>query len=693
MCRLALAAVTLGAVCAGAQTISQYQRSDGPGAQIEVDATHSASYRIPRTLYGTFLEDIGHSVFGGVSSQLIDNPSLEAYDASLGTLSHRFAGPEYQQSSQIGLPLPWLPLDAHQGWRYEPRWGHAANSNRYLYVMGMPGKSVGIRQRIYVPIERERTYAGVLFVWSENGTGHLQVSFRSDAHPEQVLAQATLAVPAGHHWTRLPFRLQLPAGAVQPLQPVDFAIALQGAERMALDEIRLYPADVQDGLDPEIIAAARSLHTPILRYGGNFTSGYHWRDGVGPLDRRPTKADQSWGYPEYNEFGTGELMEFCQRIGARPQICLNLGSGTPAEARAWVEYCQGAADTPMGKLRAANGHPAPYPVAAWELGNELWGQFQIGWQTAKTYPRRYEQFYQTVRSAVAPGTMMFANGADIDFFHDWNGNLITQDGKDLHFLTSHFVVGMDEILDHHADRTTRLMDDFAVPVGVGRALVPMQQQVQADPATRDRVKLAYTEWLFAAPEHSGLPRWDNMGGALQAAAWMNMLFNHADFVRVSDMTGLLEFGGIFKRRGRVYVTPQYWAFSLYSNLAGDEPVATTTSVAEYDVHHGQRRVPEIANVPWLDVVATRNSKTGALALFVVNRDWQHDIATRIYLDHFEPKGAATVHTLDAASIADGNDEEHPHAVEPKTTTLPAGGTSFQYTLPAHSVTVFTWPQQ
>src|SRR5215472_7286165 len=349
------------------QSPSTYVRSQAGEARIDVFAGRHASYMIPRTVYGTFLEDIGHSVFGGVSAEIIDNPSFEAYDASLETLKERFSAPEFEGSTKIGLPLPWLPLRDHQGVRYEPRWGHAANSSRYLFLMGLPDREVGVRQMVYVPIERERVYNGSLFAASAGDPVKLGVSFRRHNFADAVLASTEINLPgkssdAGSElaWRRYEFRLTLPDGALAPLEPVDFAVSINGDERISIDEILLYPADAVDGLDPEVIRVAKDLHSPLLRFGGNFTSGYHWRDGIGPVESRPTQLNQSWAYPEYNLFGTDELMKFCDLIRARPQICLNLGSGTPQEARDWVEYCQGGANSPMGKLRAANGHPEPY---------------------------------------------------------------------------------------------------------------------------------------------------------------------------------------------------------------------------------------------------------------------------------------------------------------------------------------------
>jgi alpha-N-arabinofuranosidase len=672
-----------------AQSISRYVPSSRPEASIEIRARETAPFQIPRSVYGTFLEDIGNSIFGGVSAQLLENPSLESYDASLDYLREHFAAPEFARSSRDGLPLPWLPL-RDVGMRFEPRWGNAANSERYLYLMGIPGREVGIRQAVYLPIEREREYEGVLFAISREGATDLSISFREHGKPDAVLASTTVHLPEGSDWVKLPFYLTVPAGRVQPLSQVDFAVALTTGQRISLDEIKLYPADAVDGMDPAVIAAAKALHSSLLRYGGNYTSGYHWRDGIGPLDLRPTRLNQSWGYPVFNDFGTDELMKFCRLIGARAQICLNLGSGTPEEARQWVEYLQGPSSSAEGGLRAANGHPEPYDVGAYELGNELWGEWQIGWQTPQGYADRYRVFFDAIHNIVPPHTVILANGADLDHFREWNGRLIDQDGVDLSYLTTHFVVGVDDMINKSADHETRLAAGLAVPVGVGNDLATAKAQIDANAVTRGRVKLAFTEWLFLSPPDAGLPNFTNLGGAIITAGWMNMILSHADFVPVSDMTGTIELGGIQKRRGRVYLTPQCWAFSFYANDAGDTLVASQTEVRTYNVHQGVRRVPEIPDVPYLDVLATRRSSDGDIVLFIVNRDANKAIPASIRFKDFTPAGRVEVQTLNAEAISTQNDEEHPDRVRPVSSTLTLSGAELHYAFPVHSLSVLTF---
>jgi len=256
-----------------AQSLSSYVRTDKPEAVIEIRAGQQSSFRIPRTVYGIYTENVGNEIFGGVSAQLLENPSLEDYHASLQVMNARFADRAFVTSLNEGLPLPWQPL-RDVGKRYESIFGAgAANSDRYIYLIGLPHpepkgfkarletiatEEVGIRQGIYLPVHRELEYTGSLFASSVEGPVRLTVSFRPRNNPDTILASTDVQVPDGGKWTKLPFRLRLPAGAVKPHELVDFVVSMTGDRRISLDMIRLYPADAVEGLfDPEVVKAAK----------------------------------------------------------------------------------------------------------------------------------------------------------------------------------------------------------------------------------------------------------------------------------------------------------------------------------------------------------------------------------------------------------------------------------------------------
>src|SRR5881275_3633404 len=159
--------------CLSAAWIFRTQRSPrdvAPEATISIDASSPSSYKIPRTIFGTFLEPIGNSIYGGLWAELLENPSFEDNLWSARTIQKMISDePGLARASELGLPLPWEPLDAKQGNRYEPRWNDAANSYRSLFLMGLPEQDVGVRQKVFLPVHRMLKYVGSLYAKYESG--------------------------------------------------------------------------------------------------------------------------------------------------------------------------------------------------------------------------------------------------------------------------------------------------------------------------------------------------------------------------------------------------------------------------------------------------------------------------------------------------------------------------------------------
>src|SRR5437016_4896627 len=148
-----------------------------------------------------------------------------------------------------------------------------------------------------------------------------------------------------------------------------------------------------NGFRVDVLEAARGLRPPVLRWpGGNFVSGYHWIDGIGPVERRPRRIELAWHSEESNRFGTDEFIAYCRELETEPYICINMGTGSLDEAQAWVEYCNGSGNTYWANLRRANGHPQPYNVRYWGLGNEMYGEWQIGGMDANEYVAAARRF-------------------------------------------------------------------------------------------------------------------------------------------------------------------------------------------------------------------------------------------------------------------------------------------------------------
>ena len=175
--------------------------------------------------------------------------------------------------------------------------------------------ATGIKQKVYPPIHRTRDYIGSLYARHISGDTRLTVALWA-RDQNDVLASQRIEV-ADTQWTKYAFNLEVPEGMLHRLDPADFVVEVAGDERVEVDQLSLMPADAKDGLDPDVVAMAKEMHTPLVRFGGNFTSSYHWADGVGPRDKRISMLNNSWGIPEYNSFGTDEFLEFCRQIGAQ----------------------------------------------------------------------------------------------------------------------------------------------------------------------------------------------------------------------------------------------------------------------------------------------------------------------------------------------------------------------------------------
>jgi alpha-N-arabinofuranosidase len=637
-------------------------------ARIEIDATQVAAYRIPRTIYGTFLEPILQSIYGGLWAQVVTNPSFEENLWSLAEL-RRMAErePALIRASELGLPAPWEPLDQAQGSRYEPRWGDAANASRSLLVMALPGGETGVRQALYLPVHRVPRYQGSLYAKHLDGPARITVSLRRRNKAEETFASSSVGLQGGE-WRRYEFALEIPPGKLARLEPCDLVIAMTGETRVLLDQAFLFPADHVERMDPEMIELARALNTPLIRFGGNYTSGYHWRDGIGPMDQRVPMLNLAWGMPEYNHFGTDEFLAFCRLAGSAPQIALNLGSGTPEEAAAWVRYVNGKLGS--GQL--------------WELGNELWGNFQIGYPALERAAARTRAFAEAVR-AVEPKARLIATGQDPDRFEEWNAQLLALPPGTFEYLATHFVAGCGQVRRRNATPDFIAESALALPVGLERQLRRMKEQIDASPH-KGQVRIAFTEWLFHGP-NDGVPRFANMGGAVLAAGFLNALIRTADFVPIANMTGLVDFAGITKKRSQVFAPPAYWALRMYSNSSAARPVAVSAGGGTYDVKEGNNRLPEIPAVPYLDVVAGLDGDGGALTVFAVNRHQYRDIETVVRIAGFQPARRARVQTLSGTSLYQVNDELRPNAVRPVESVINTAASEFEYLFPRASVTV------
>jgi alpha-N-arabinofuranosidase len=392
------------------------------------------------------------------------------------------------------------------------------------------------------------------------------------------------------------------------------------------------PADAIDGLDPAIIDLVKASTVAHLRWpGGNFVSYYRWRDGVGPTERRPTYPNQAWGGLEFNIIGTNEYIRFCRLTGAEPYITVNSGTAPAEEAAAWVEYCNGPVSTPMGHLRAQNGHPEPYNVRIWEIGNENFGYWQGGFVGSEENARRFAEFASAMRKASPIPIELIACGNNFDFAQPgseydhvtadrrWHDSLLEAAPDDIDYISLHALPVNDYMLERVGDREAHEAVLAQVSTWERSFLPDLLERCDAAARSRHRppIKLAITEW-GPLGMHPNRLMVENFGAVVWTGTFLNFMIRNSERIPVASPNGFMHGGCIRKALGKVYTDPMWDALQLYAPFIGSTPVACDVSGPGYDVSRPADLGAIDNDIPYVDAVACR-TETGNYLVAAANR--------------------------------------------------------------------------
>ena len=449
-------------------------------------------------------------------------------------------------------------------------------------------------------------------------------------------------------------------------------------------------------LRTDTCALIKELGPPLVRYpGGNFASGYHWEDGIGPRDARPSRWDKAWQAAESNQVGTDEFMALCSQVIAEPFLVVNDGSGTADEAAHWVAYCNQPADTEQGRRRAANGHPEPYQVKLWGVGNEVWGEWQIGHTGPKEYIRRLRSFVTAMRE-VDPAIEIVAVGDKVltddpaDKGRKWNAQVLNQTGDLIDHLSWHLYQPGREGWYESYDMEALHHTVCAAPLDVENILIRIANQIKRYAPTR-QIGIAFDEWNLWLPPEAGARSMHQIGymqrDALYVAGMLNVFQRQCNILSMANLAQLVNvLPLIITTPEAAYATALYFPFLLYKRM---QPVAlkTQVQVASYD-SQVLGNIAAIAGVPYVDLCATRNDDGSRLTLGIINRHPARAVHLSIELAGFaelQPRSAWLLHSDDPLAT---NSAEQPDNVEPREGDPPRlrNGT-LQIELPAISLWV------
>ena len=455
------------------------------------------------------------------------------------------------------------------------------------------------------------------------------------------------------------------------------------------------PLSDAEGFRTDVVEAVRRLKPPLMRWpGGNFVSGYHFADGIGPAASRPRRKDLAWHAEESNRFGTDEFMRFCQLIGAEPYLCVNMGTGTMDEAAAWVEYCNGTGDTYWANQRRANGHEEPYGVRLWGLGNEMYGAWQIGQLSAADYVKAARQFAK-VMTWTDPSIELVSCGET--GWTDWDRVVIEGLAEFIRYHSVHIYTGSE-------DYWTNVLQPHQVEHAL-RVTGALIEQVRYNQHITHPIHVAYDEWNVWFREREGregLEERYSLADALAVATYLHAFVRHAGLVKIANLAQLVNvIAPIVTSPDGLFLQSIYHPLRLFADHLGataldvfvDAETHQLTQSAEPDPW--PYRVADAGPFPVLDAVATYtpagSPDGGRLMLSVINRDPVNDVSAEIRIANSLRRLDATVEELNSDAVDATNSFAAPDRVSVSAGTIEKFGDGTSYTFPAHSLTVFTLP--
>lgn len=417
------------------------------------------------------------------------------------------------------------------------------------------------------------------------------------------------------------------------------------------------------GIRNDVVNALKKIEIPNVRWpGGCFADEYHWMDGIGPRDKRPTMVNTHWGgVVEDNSFGTHEFMDFCEQLGTEPYITGNVGSGTVREMSEWVEYITSDGDNPMSKLRKQNGRENPWKVKFWGVGNENWGCG--GNMTPEFYADQYKRYATYCRNYGDNRLLKIACGGYGEDYN-WNETMMKKipaslmGGVSLHYYT---------LPKDWSDKGSATEFDETEYAAVIQKCMRIDEFITKHSAIMDKydpdrkIGLMVDEWgnwynVEPGTNPGFLYQQNTLRDAISAAVNLNIFNNHCGRVKlanIAQMVNVLQ-SLILTDGPKMILTPTYYVYDLYKyhHDAALIPADIKTPAYEYD---GK-------TVPAVSVSASKN-KEGVIHITLVNVNPDSDINVNCEIDGVKIS-EVNGKILSSGKVNDHNTFENPDAVKP-----------------------------
>lgn len=544
-------------------------------------------------IYGQFIEHMGKSIYGGLWSEML--------------LDRKFFH---------------LPGTKRSAWKSTADTNSVQIDSSFTFSRGrLPvfqvQDQISISQQ-GLALQDSKKYDGRL-VFKADQISKVRINLNGSAKDFEV---------SGMEFQTIPFEFVSEEATENGILEITFL----GKGTLSLAAVSLMPSDNIKGYRPEVIKLLKELNAPVYRWpGGNFVSGYDWKDGIGDPDRRPTRYERAWNGLEYNDVGIHEFMDLCDLLNAEANIAVNTGLGTAELAAAEVAYVNGSPSSTMGKRRAENGHPEPYNVKLWAVGNEMFGDWQLGHMPVEDYVVKHNKVAEAMW-AVDPNIELIAVG----YPGKWNDWMYENCADHMTYISEHFYKQ-----DWHAGGLLTHVQQM--PEVIASVAEEHRRARREIPGLKEKnIKIAMDEWNYwYGPHVYGLlgTRYF-LRDALGIAAGLNEFSRQSDIYFMANYAQTVNvIGAIKTTKTDAWLEGTGLVLKLYRKEFGTQPVSIEGSPAP------------------LNVAATLTENGEYLTVSVVNATHEDQILKlNSFLDSVEKSGVAFV--ISGANDMVFNDENN-----------------------------------
>lgn len=521
---------------------------------------------IQKYIYGQFIEHLGQCIYGGIwAEMLLDRkfyfPITEVYDPWAMT-SENFWG----DGSLLEYPYlagsPWQIIGPAGSLNMDKREPYVGEQTPVITVNN---QKAGIKQNELSVIAGQK-YIGRIILAGEESVLPISVQLRSAEGQTETITINSLT----SDFQTYPFELTPSFTS----DSTSLEIFSERAGNFRIGTISLMPADNMNGWRKDVVDLLKELNSPIYRWpGGNFVSGYNWRDGIGERDKRPPRKNPAWKGIEHNDVGIHEYMELMEMINAEPFIAVNTGLGTVEEVAEEIEYCNGSVDTEMGKLRAANGHPEPYGVKWWAVGNEMYGDWQLGHMPLSEYVKKHNKMAEAILE-VDPEARLIGVG----HVGEWSATMLGSSSDHMDLLSEHIYATGSEDLEEHIGLLSDLIKDVAKAHRQYRDSIPGLAQKD--------IRIAMDEWNYWYGDYL----YGELGVRYYHQDALGIAKGLHEYYRNSDLFFMANYAQTVNVIGCIKTTPTSAGFAttglplkLYRQHFGTIPVAVSVDSTNLDI--------------------------------------------------------------------------------------------------------------